>query len=58
MNPIVQALLLELGKYAVDEVIDLIDGAVDHLKDRDDNPMDKDAERIKDLTKRNRTNDK
>lgn len=54
MNPIVQALLMELGKYAVDEVIDLIDGAVDHLKNRDDNPMDKDAEKIKELTKRNR----
>ncbi|MFZ3513796.1 hypothetical protein LC147_11965 [Vibrio harveyi] len=58
MNPLLQTVLMELGKYAVDEVIDLIDGAADHLKERDDNTMDKDADRIKELTKRNRPHQK
>ncbi|WP_187993595.1 hypothetical protein [Vibrio harveyi] len=55
MNPALQLILTELGKYAVNEVIDLINGAADNLKGRDDNTMDKDADRIKELTSRNRS---
>lgn len=55
MNPALQLILTELGKYAVNEVIDLINGAADNLKGRSDNTMDKDADRIKELTSRNRS---
>lgn len=51
MSPAVIAMLTELGSQALLHVIDLV---ADELKGRDDSTINEDADRIKEITARNK----
>ncbi len=50
-----KAVLLEVIKSAgTDLLLNLIDSLADEIRERKDNPMQDDADRIKEITKRNK----